>query len=84
MAKKVVIDRVQVQLDYERAPETAMYSQKEISAVTGLTESKLEHARWAGNSIPYLKIGRRVFYRKADVNAWLGQFKPQTSSSEVV
>jgi predicted DNA-binding transcriptional regulator AlpA len=33
--------------------------------------STLESWRSAGCGPPYLKIGRRVFYRLADVDAWL-------------
>jgi hypothetical protein len=42
----------------------------------------MERNRWAGNGVQFLKIGRTVRYRKADVIAWLAQYQPQKSTSE--
>jgi len=42
----------------------------EISHYTGM--AKQTHARWRheGTGPPYIKLGRRVFYRSDDVKAW--------------
>lgn len=41
------------------------------SAYTGLSRSTLEKLRVFGGGPPYLKLGRAVRYRPADLEAWL-------------
>lgn len=45
----------------------------EVSNITGLSKSWFEHQRWLGGDEGprYIKIGRSVRYRLADVQAWL-------------
>lgn len=64
------------------AHNEALFDQKKIALVVGLSEKWLERMRWAGGGIPYKKIGRRVFYRKCDVVAWLSA-RPVISSTSV-
>jgi len=56
----------------------------ETAVYTGLAESTLEQSRVTGKlGLPFVKIGRSVFYDKADVDSWI-ESKKRTSTSEVV
>jgi hypothetical protein len=46
-----------------------------------MSRRTLEGARVKGGSIPYIKIGNRCFYRKADVDAYLDS-RVRTSTSD--
>lgn len=51
---------------------TADYvTRRELCAILGLSYSTV--SKWAtyGNGPPYFNIGKKVFYRRADVEAWL-------------
>ncbi|WP_407674670.1 helix-turn-helix transcriptional regulator [Paraliomyxa miuraensis] len=43
---------------------------KQASGVVGLSPSTLNTLRSRGGGPPYVKMGRRVFYRVADLRAW--------------
>jgi hypothetical protein len=68
--------------DFYSAPNDALFDQIAIAAVLGCSKALMERNRWAGNGVQFLKIGRTVRYRKADVIAWLAQYQPQKSTSE--
>jgi hypothetical protein len=53
-----------------------------IAAVLSCSTQLLERNRWAGISVPYLKIGRKVLYRKSDVLGFLQQQKVYRSTSD--
>jgi hypothetical protein len=36
-----------------------------------LSPRSLERWRWAGGGLVYVRLGKRVFYEKADLDAWL-------------
>jgi excisionase family DNA binding protein len=46
-------------------------SAKEAAQYTGLGFSTLAKLRLKGGSAPYAKVGSKVVYRKADLDAWL-------------
>lgn len=68
--------------DFYSAPDESLYGQTVIADVIDCSEAKLERDRWAGTGIPFIKIGRKVKYRKGDVLDWLNRHKPQQSTSE--
>lgn len=68
--------------DFYSAPNESLYGQTVIADVIDCSEAKLERDRWAGTGIPFIKIGRKVKYRKGDVLDWLSRHKPQQSTSE--
>jgi hypothetical protein len=68
--------------DFYSAPDESLYGQTVIADVIDCSEAKLERDRWAGIGIKFIKIGRKVKYRKADVLDWLNQHQPQQSTSE--
>ena len=79
------------------SPDEARFDQRAIAAVSGYSESWLEKARWAGGGPRFIRqggteatdkqgktklFGGRVFYRKADVVAWLEEQKSVRTTSE--
>ncbi|GAB6887438.1 hypothetical protein JCM13304A_09360 [Desulfothermus okinawensis JCM 13304] len=46
-------------------------TEKQVSQLFGLSVSWLQNQRWMKRGIPYLKVGRKVLYKKSDVEAWL-------------
>lgn len=45
----------------------------EASQFTRVPEATLRYWRSQGTGPPSFKLGRRIFYRKADVDAWLAE-----------
>ena len=43
----------------------------EAAAYVGLSPRTLERYRVIGDGPPYLRVGRRVLYRRADLDAWI-------------
>ena len=68
--------------EFESAPQSALFSQQTIAAVLSCSTQLLERNRWAGSGVPYLKIGRKVLYRKSDVLDFLQQQKIYHSTSD--
>ena len=68
--------------EFESAPQSALFNQRTIAAVLSCSTQLLERNRWAGSSVPYLKIGRKVLYRKSDVLDFLQQQKIYRSTSD--
>jgi predicted site-specific integrase-resolvase len=48
-----------------------LLSTKEVSAILDLPESTLRYWRCAGLGPPYIKLGGRIKYDEADVNAYV-------------
>lgn len=51
-------------------PKT-LYTQDQLAPVFQKSKSWFERARWAGSGPRYIKIGRSIRYRGADVITWL-------------
>lgn len=49
----------------------ALFTPKHVAEHRHTTENALAQERWRGDGPRYLKLGRRVFYRAADLQAWL-------------
>jgi hypothetical protein len=77
------INRSKALAEFYSAPETALFNQIIVAHVRDCSTATMERDRWAGGGISFIKIGRAVKYRKADVLAWLEQYQPQNSTSEV-
>ena len=61
--------------EFDSAPESALFNQQTLAAVFSCSTQLLERNRWAGTGVPYMKIGRKVLYRKKDVLNFLQQQK---------
>lgn len=68
--------------EFDSAPESALFSQQTIAAVLSCSTQLLERNRWAGTGIPYLKIGRKVLYRKSEVQEFIQQQRVYRSTSD--
>ncbi|AMV13833.1 helix-turn-helix domain-containing protein [Legionella pneumophila serogroup 1] len=53
--------------EFESAPNSALFNQNTIAAVLNCSTQLLERNRWAGTGVPYIKMGRKVLYRKSEV-----------------
>lgn len=76
------ISRLHLLNEFEDAPSSALFNQHTIAAVLSCSTQLLERNRWAGGGVPYLKIGRKVLYRKSDVLDFLQQQKVYYSTSD--
>jgi excisionase family DNA binding protein len=54
----------------------------DVAAIIGRAKSTLEKDRVAGRGIPFVRIGRQVRYRAADVDAYLARLPTCRSTSE--
>jgi hypothetical protein len=68
---KSEISRLELIEEYEKAPDSALFSQETVAAILDCSEATLERERWVGSGIPFIKVGRRVRYRKSDIQLWL-------------
>jgi len=59
-----------------------LLTMEEVSRLTRLSLVTLRYMRSRGDGPPSAKLGRRVFYREAEVVAWVdAQFDDQTPAS---
>jgi predicted DNA-binding transcriptional regulator AlpA len=57
-----------------------LLSQREAATMLGLSPRTLERFRCTGDGPPFVKGGRRVLYRPADLNEWIAS-RVRTSTS---
>ena len=50
---------------------------------TGLARQTLAKLRSIGGGPPFLKLGAKVFYPLAELEAWIGQHPLQTSTANI-
>ncbi len=74
--------RLQLLNEFESAPTSALFNQQKLAVVLDCSTQLLERNRWEGKGIPYLKIGRKVLYRKSDVLSFLQQQKIYRSTCD--
>lgn len=48
-----------------------LWTQRQVAEYLGKSEKWLERDRWIGATIPFVKVGRAVRYRAADVVAYV-------------
>ena len=51
--------------------EMALLSEKEVQEIYKLNARTLQRDRVLGRGIPYVKIGRRVRYKKSDIEKYI-------------
>lgn len=75
------IARVQV---FWSAPDDAVFTAKTTADVLELSEQTLSNWRVSGTGPLFIKAGRLLYYRKADVMAWLKRLgDPIASTSQL-
>jgi excisionase family DNA binding protein len=57
-----------------------LLSTTEAAHYCGSTKSTLEKLRLLGGSAPYIKLGRKVVYDPADLDAWLTEKRRRSTS----
>lgn len=75
--------RIHLIHEFDSASHSTLFNQNTLAAVLNCSTQLLERHRWAGEGIPYLKIGRKVLYRKSDILAFLQQQKVYRSTSDL-
>jgi hypothetical protein len=80
MSKKE-ISRLQLINEFESAPNSTLFNQNTLAAILHCSTQLLERNRWAGEGVPYLKMGRKVLYRKSEVLGFIQQLKTYHSTS---
>ena len=63
--------RRSLRAEFYALPPEALIDRDTTAAVRYVERQSLELEAIKGGGIPYRRIGRRVFYRKADVLAWM-------------
>lgn len=61
--------------------ETRLLSDRQVAEVMGIPAKTLQGFRYKGGGPKFIKVGRSVRYRAADVEAWL-EANTKTSTSE--
>ena len=74
--------RLQLINEFESAPNSTLFNQNTIAAILNCSTQLLERNRWAGEGVPYIKMGRKVLYKKSDVLDFLQQLKTYRSTSD--
>lgn len=65
------------------APEgKRMLIAEDAAEYLGLAPQTLAKMRWSGDSPPFFKVGRRVLYERAELDAWLTQRKRRSTSDK--
>lgn len=68
--------------EFDIASETTLFPQEIVCAIRACSKATVERDRWAGTGVPFLKVGRSVRYRKADILTWLEHHKTYCSTTE--
>lgn len=68
--------------EYELAPTSALFNQETVAAIRNCSLATIERDRWAGTGIPFIKMGRLVRYRKAEIQHWLDSQQVVQSTSQ--
>ena len=48
-----------------------LLDETQTSGLTRKAKATLTQERWLGKGLPYYRIGRRIYYAKADIQAYL-------------
>ena len=74
--------RIDLLIEFDKAPLDTLFNQKTVAAVLDCSEAKMERDRWAGTGIPFIKIGHFARYRKSSILEHMDRFKPVNSTAE--
>ena len=74
--------RLQRLNEFESAPDSTLFNQATLAAILNCSTQLLERNRWAGEGVPYLKMGRKVLYRKSEILNFIQQLKTYRSTSD--
>lgn len=63
--------RAQRRREFWEATDDSLHDRATLAAVRHVSEVTLEAEATNGGGCPYLRVGRRVLYRKRDALAWM-------------
>lgn len=78
----IKVSRLQLLNEFESAPNSTLFNQTTLAAILNCSTQLLERNRWAGEGVPYIKIGRKVLYRKSEILDFLARQKVYRSTSD--
>lgn len=58
-----------------------LFTEKELCDVLKKSKAWAQRHRWTGTGVPYTKVGRSVFYRGADIIAWVDGNRVATTAA---
>jgi predicted DNA-binding transcriptional regulator AlpA len=70
------------QHEYQLEHRARLLTQRETALVLRLSERTLERLRLTGGGPSYVKAGRSVRYRQADIDAWIAARVVSNTSQE--
>lgn len=62
------------------APIEPLLTRKEVADILGIKPDTLNHWTWRGTGPVSVKVGGRVKYMRADVDAWIAESKRISSN----
>jgi hypothetical protein len=68
--KKRKRKRVELLAEFAAAPSSALFPPTTIASLRCCSVANLARDRGLGRGVPFLKIGNRILYRKADYLSW--------------
>ncbi len=57
--------------NFSEAPDDAFFTTKQVSEFIHMSKAWFDVCACKGNGIPFYKISRKRFYKKADIMEWL-------------
>jgi excisionase family DNA binding protein len=61
-----------------------LLTQTELAELIRVSERTLERWRVQGDGVPFVKLGRRVLYRRTDVEEWIASHVVSSTSEATV
>lgn len=65
------MDRLEILRELSSAPDWALFNEHAVAAARGVSVKTIQYERLHGMGVPFLKVGRRVQYRRDDILAFI-------------
>ena len=75
------LSRAELVEGFWAAPLDALFAEQTTAAVLDMSVAWCQRARWSGEGPPFLRFGRTVRYRKADIVEWLKPCRVTSTSA---
>jgi hypothetical protein len=73
--------RIELLAEFEAAPSSTLFTPTTIASLRCCSVANLARDRQVGKGVPFLKIGNRILYRKADYLSWEKQHQQLVHST---
>jgi hypothetical protein len=74
--------RIKLLKEFDSAPPSIFLPPVYLAAVRDCSESTLARDRSLGRGCPFVRLGKRVLYRKVDILKWLEEHQPVCPTAE--